>query len=85
MDYRDSFILFKNDKKSDKSPDYTGKITLSDGTEKRLAAWIKDGKNGKFLSGKLSDIEDKPARYNSSGASMDRYPNGDRFDNDVPF
>jgi hypothetical protein len=53
-------ILFKNDKAtSDKSPTHTGKINI-DGRELRLAAWVKEGKNGKFLSLKVSEFTNKP-------------------------
>lgn len=44
-----SGILFRNDKKTEQSPDYTGSATAS-GVEYRLSAWIKQGKNGKFMS-----------------------------------
>jgi uncharacterized protein (DUF736 family) len=52
-------VLFKNNKKTDdKQPDYTGNILV--GTkEMRLAAWIKEGKNGKFMSIKLSEQNSK--------------------------
>lgn len=52
-------VLFKNTKKTDdKQPDYTGNILV--GTkEMRLAAWIKEGKNGKFMSIKLSEQNSK--------------------------
>ena len=50
------FTLFKNnDKEPDsKQPDYTGKIMVG-GEIKRLAAWVKEGKGGKFFSGKVSE------------------------------
>ncbi|MFQ5622417.1 MAG: hypothetical protein ACE5FS_03375 [Paracoccaceae bacterium] len=41
--------LFKAEKKTDRHPDYTGTATIN-GTRMRIAAWIKDGKKGKFLS-----------------------------------
>jgi hypothetical protein len=51
------FVLFKNDKKTEPSqPDMTGKI-MQGGVEKRMAAWGKIGKNGKFLSGKITDFK----------------------------
>lgn len=62
MEYsnENSGVLFKNDKAtSDKSPTYTGKINI-DGRELRLAAWVKEGKNGKFLSLKVSEFTNKP-------------------------
>lgn len=43
-------VLFKNDRKErDNQPDYTGSLNV-DGVEHFLDAWIKDGKNGKFMS-----------------------------------
>jgi len=42
--------LFKNDRKtSDKGPDYKGSLKLN-GEEYWIAAWIKDGKKGKWMS-----------------------------------
>ena len=56
-----SFALFKNDKGENQArPDYTGNVTLPDGTEMRMAAWIKESKSGlKFLSGRLSEPQPK--------------------------
>lgn len=43
-------VLFKNDRKeSANHPDYKGQIDV-DGVEFWLSAWIKEGKNGKFMS-----------------------------------
>lgn len=42
--------LFRNEKKEQPNhPDYTGQA-LIDGSEYWLSAWIKEGKNGKFMS-----------------------------------
>jgi hypothetical protein len=44
-----SGLLFKNDNKSsDQHPDYKGSIMVG-GVEYWLSAWIKQGKNGKFM------------------------------------
>jgi hypothetical protein len=53
-DNTNSGAIFKNDKKSDKHPDYSGKINV-EGKEYEIALWVKDGKNGKFFSAKLSE------------------------------
>lgn len=55
-------VLFKNDKgDNEKRPDYKGKIDIA-GKEYELAAWIKEGKSGKFLSLKLGkEVEAKQA------------------------
>jgi hypothetical protein len=58
MEYNNenSGILFKNDKATnEKDPQYTGKINVN-GTDYRLACWIKEGKNGKFMSLKVSEL-----------------------------
>ena len=47
--------LFKTDKKSDKHPDYRGKILDQNGKEWALAAWVKEGKKGNFLSLKMDE------------------------------
>ena len=49
-------VLFKNEYKKEggKQPDYKGKINV-DGVDKELAAWIKEGKSGKFMSLSVSE------------------------------
>ena len=45
-----SGVLFKNENKdNERKPDYKGNIMV-DGQEYWLSAWIKEGKNGKFMS-----------------------------------
>jgi uncharacterized protein (DUF736 family) len=71
-------VLFKNDKKdTEKHPDYTGKINF-DGTDMRLAAWIKEGKNGKFMSLKVSPLNAPSKPEAKQESVMD-------FDDSVPF
>jgi hypothetical protein len=54
--------LFKNDeKKTEKHPDYRGECMI-DGKKFWLSAWIKTGKNGKFMSLALQPKEDKHGR-----------------------
>lgn len=51
--------LFKNDKGDNPSrPDYRGDITIG-GVKYALAAWIKEGKNGKYMSLSASEWRDK--------------------------
>jgi hypothetical protein len=58
-DNTNSGALFKNDKKgNEKAPDYAGKINI-DGREMRLAAWVREGKAGKFMSLKVSELTQK--------------------------
>jgi hypothetical protein len=52
MDYDNNLrgVLFKNDRKEkDTHPDYKGWAEVG-GVEYWLSAWIKSGKNGKFMS-----------------------------------
>jgi hypothetical protein len=62
MAYENSGRLFKNDrKKSDKHPDYTGDWTDADGNKMRLAAWIKEGRDGgsKWMSITASSMDNQ--------------------------
>lgn len=46
-----TFALFKNDKGDNpKRPDYRGDGLDLEGNEIEVSAWLKEGKNGKFLS-----------------------------------
>ena len=59
-------VIFKNNhKESDNHPDYKGKGLDLEGNEIEIALWIKEGKSGKFFSGriqpKFNKIESKPA------------------------
>jgi uncharacterized protein (DUF736 family) len=50
--------LFKNDKKgNEKAPDYRGEAMI-DGVMHKVAGWLKDGKNGKWMSLKLEVKQD---------------------------
>lgn len=61
--------LFRNEnKREDKHPDYTGSIMIGD-TEKRISAWLKEGKKGKFLSLQISDIQPRQSSTPSSSSS----------------
>jgi hypothetical protein len=52
-DNTNTFTLFVNDKgDNDKRPDRTGTLNV-DGVEYYIDGWIKQGKNGPFLSGKI--------------------------------
>lgn len=54
-------LFRQTEKRSEKAPDYTGKLNV-DGTEYRLAGWLRDGRNGKFLSLKVSLAEERIAK-----------------------
>jgi len=50
--------LFKNEKEKDTHPDYRGDITIG-GAKYWLSAWIKTGKNGKYMSLSAKPKEEK--------------------------
>jgi uncharacterized protein (DUF736 family) len=66
--------LFRNTKKTeDKQPDYRGNIQIK-GEAFILVAWVKEGKNGKFLSMKIEAqdmTERKPAKTEAENESDD--------------
>ena len=58
-DNTNSFALFKNLKGDNpKRPDYTGNLNV-DGIEFRISGWIREGQNGKFISGQVQLKEPK--------------------------
>lgn len=68
-------VLFRNEKRSsDKAPEYTGTCTI-DGQELRIAAWLKDGRNGK----KFMSLQFSEPRQQSGGGSS-RRENDDQGD-----
>lgn len=69
--------LFKNDKDgNDKRPDYRGDLKI-DGTVYELAAWIKQGNKGKFMSLSVKPKEPRPQQQESKS--------DDFGDSEVPF
>ena len=76
-DNENSGVLFKNEKATtDKHPGWTGKINV-DGKDYRLACWIKEGKKGKFMSLKVSEL--MPAKPQAKADSFNDLPD------DLPF
>ena len=78
-------VLFKNEKTKDSQPDYTGNIQI-DGEECRLAAWLKDGRKGKFMSLKLTLPERQDGPENRSSGQQTNKPADWPDDGDsIPF
>jgi hypothetical protein len=71
--------LFKNDRKqTDRHPDYRGTVMVA-GVEYWISSWIKQGKNGKFMSLSFQEKEDN-GPVNTVGNNEQ-----DDFDDDIPF
>lgn len=71
-------VLFRDNKRTnDRAPEYTGKLDV-DGKEYRIAAWVKEGKNGKFFSLQVEEPRQK------SGGANTGYSGGD-LDDEIPF
>ena len=62
MAYDMSGTLGKNQyQKNDSQPSHTGKCTIN-GEDFRIAAWVKQGEDGKFFALKFSRKEDAPKK-----------------------
>jgi len=70
-------VLFKNDRKEkDTHPDYKGSCEIN-GEEMWMSAWLKQGKNGTFMSFSFTPKE-QPKQQSAPPAPID-------FDSDIPF
>lgn len=85
-DNTNRWTLNKNDRKQqDSHADYQGKINV-EGKDYWLNGWIKDGPNGKFISGTIKAVGEQqrqaPKRVDpiSTGRSL-----RDELNDDVPF
>lgn len=85
-DKKNTFTLFyEADKKTEKSPDMTGKFTDSNGKEWRIAAWHRSSKTGKeFLSGKVSEFQPKEETGGAWEQQRQKYAKKDVANTDVP-
>lgn len=82
-----SGVVFKNDKKEKEShPDRTGTAMVG-GVEYYVSGWVKEGKNGPFLSLAFKAKESKPDEFKQEAQKqgMTKQSTGDGFDSDVPF
>ena len=79
-----SFSLFRNDKGDNpKRPDYTGEGMDLDGNAIEVAAWIKEGNKGKFMS---ASFKRKDARKETPKAEVKTDRGASGFDDlDTPF
>jgi len=73
-----SGAIFKNDKKTkDTHPDYRGKVNVN-GKEMEVALWVKQGKNGSFMSASFSEPYVPPTTSNvMSSAPISQVDNDD--------
>jgi hypothetical protein len=88
--------LFKNDKKEagDNRPEYTGKLNVA-GEDFYVSAWIKEGRNGKFMSLSVKHVDarqERPltaAQTNGAPARAMGFGGGRAaaadLDDDIPF
>lgn len=79
-DNTNRWTLNRNDRKETaRHPDYKGSLNV-DGVDYWIDGWVKDGANGKFISGTLKPKEARTPD-GSQGAPMSR----EELDDDVPF
>jgi single-stranded DNA-binding protein len=75
-----SGVMFKNDKREKEShPHYKGNIRVN-GQEYWLSAWIKEGKNGKFMGLALSPKEEQGQAPQAKSSKKI-----EDMDDDIPF
>lgn len=89
------FAIFKaNEKKNEKSPDYNISIKVGEKYETIGGCWIKEGKNGKFFSCKMSEpygqrkgyeIAESKSEAMKPAFSGNTYPKNDISAEEIPF
>jgi hypothetical protein len=84
-DRTNTFVLFINDKgENDRAPDRSGSLNV-DGVEYFIDGWIKQGKSGPFLSGKIKRKEKQPARDNDADRSRAKAKRAYEGDEETPW
>ena len=80
-----SVTIFKNEKKSETHPDYKGQINVN-GKLFDIALWVKDGKKGKFFSGKISEPykAEPPAGIYEKTGKLDKPFDKEQIQDDTP-
>ena len=77
-------VIFDGNKKSDKSPDYSGQIKLDNGAEYWLSVWHKKSDKGHyFLSVSVKAKDSQSVMDKTSFA--DSYKQNDDLDQSIPF
>lgn len=76
-DNEKSGVLFKNDQKEGKQPDYRGKCEI-EGKAYEIAAWIREGEKGKFMSLKFQEPRQKQEKPKPKAGFDD-------MEDDIPF
>jgi uncharacterized protein (DUF736 family) len=79
------FLMKVDQKRSERGPDYSGKLELDDGQEIQVSGWVEESKSGKkYLSLSLQvHEEERPERGSSrQRGSTDKQ---DNWNDDVPF
>ena len=81
-DNTNRWTLNKNDRKEkDTHPDYKGSLNV-DGVDYWIDGWIKDGANGKFISGALKPKEARSGAQPAQAQAASRF---DDLDEETPF
>lgn len=75
-----NIIIFKNKDKTGDQPDYTGKGLGLDGHEIQISLWIKEGKDGKFMAGRI-----QPKFVKVEGKKLTPITEKEQLDDDLPF